>query len=237
MRRCRRPRNSSMSRRERQKRRRRSRSHPVTKVMLIGAVLARLRDRAGRAAAVGWVVAVADNGPNLTRSSSHAPRTADPDLRGRRKLARLRALRHRLQRHPAREDPQRAARGHDRDRGPPLLPARRARLPGHPARRCQGPVQRPRLAAGRLDADDAARRQQVHAGEDRRYPQPEVQDHPGQARPAAGEQAQQVLDPLQLPVRRSVRNGRRVRPRSASAPPRRCSSTSRSGSSPCPSSR
>jgi len=62
-----------MSRRERQKRRRRSRSHPVTKVMLIGAVLAVCGIALGAAAAVGWVVAVADNGPNLTELKGRAP--------------------------------------------------------------------------------------------------------------------------------------------------------------------
>src|SRR6476659_5545996 len=66
-------RTSSMSRRERQKRRRRSRSHPVTKVMLIGAVLAVCGIAVGAAAAVGWVVAVADNGPNLTELKARTP--------------------------------------------------------------------------------------------------------------------------------------------------------------------
>src|SRR6476646_4739149 len=64
-------RNSSMSRRERQKRRRRSR--PVTKVMLIGAVLAVCGIALGAAAAVGWVVATADNGPNLTELKGRSP--------------------------------------------------------------------------------------------------------------------------------------------------------------------
>ncbi|MGZ4218842.1 MAG: transglycosylase domain-containing protein [Solirubrobacteraceae bacterium] len=62
-----------MSRRERQKRRRRSRSHPVTKVMLVGAVLAVCGIALGAAAAVGWVVAVADNGPNLTELKARTP--------------------------------------------------------------------------------------------------------------------------------------------------------------------
>src|SRR5690242_4331234 len=62
-----------MSRRERQKRRRRSRSHPVTKVMLVGAVLAVCGIALGAAAAVGWVVATADNGPNLTELKGRAP--------------------------------------------------------------------------------------------------------------------------------------------------------------------
>src|SRR6201995_828845 len=62
-----------MSRRERQKRRRRSRRHPVTKVMLIGAVPAVCGIALGAAAAVGWVVATADNGPNLTELKGRSP--------------------------------------------------------------------------------------------------------------------------------------------------------------------
>jgi penicillin-binding protein 1A len=64
-----------MSRRERQKRRRRSRSHPVTKVMLVGGVLAVCAIALAAATAVGWVVTVADNGPNLSELKPRNPHT------------------------------------------------------------------------------------------------------------------------------------------------------------------
>ncbi|HEX4672209.1 MAG TPA: biosynthetic peptidoglycan transglycosylase, partial [Solirubrobacteraceae bacterium] len=64
-----------MSRRERQKRRRRSRSHPVTKVMLVGGVLGVCAIALAAASAVGWVVAVADNGPNLSELKPRNPHT------------------------------------------------------------------------------------------------------------------------------------------------------------------
>jgi penicillin-binding protein 1A len=64
-----------MSRRERQKRRRRSRGHPVTKILLVGAVLGVCAVVLGAMAAVGWVVAVADNGPNLSQLKARTPHT------------------------------------------------------------------------------------------------------------------------------------------------------------------
>jgi penicillin-binding protein 1A len=64
-----------MSRRERQKRRRRSRGHPVTKILLVGGVLGVCAVVLGAMAAVGWVVAVADNGPNLSQLKPRTPHT------------------------------------------------------------------------------------------------------------------------------------------------------------------
>ena len=62
-----------MSRRERQKRRRRSRGHPVTRVLMVGSVLAVCGAVLAVLAGVGWVVAVADSGPNLTELRAAAP--------------------------------------------------------------------------------------------------------------------------------------------------------------------
>jgi penicillin-binding protein 1A len=62
-----------MSRRERQKRRRRSRGHPVTRVLMVGAVLAVCGAVLAVLAGIGWVVAVADNGPNLSELKGRTP--------------------------------------------------------------------------------------------------------------------------------------------------------------------
>src|SRR5690348_1573928 len=64
-----------MSRRERQKRRRRSRGHPVTRVLMVGSVLAVCGAVLAVLAGVGWVVAVADNGPNLKELKPRNPHT------------------------------------------------------------------------------------------------------------------------------------------------------------------
>jgi penicillin-binding protein 1A len=62
-----------MSRRERQKRRRRTRGHPVTRMLMVGAVLGVCGVVLGVLAGVGWVVAVADSGPNLSELKGRAP--------------------------------------------------------------------------------------------------------------------------------------------------------------------
>ena len=66
-------------------------------------------------------------------------------------------------------------------------------------------------------------------------PRPQVQDHPGQARRAARQEAprprREELDPRSVPERRPVRHRRRPDRDRASAPARRCSSTSPCGSS------
>ena len=107
------------------------------------------------------------------------------------------------------EIPQAAQAGDDRDRGPPLLPARRARLPGHRPRGDQGRLQRRRRLQGASTltmqlVDNVYLPSQLQV-----QPRPQVQDRPGQARRAARGQALQELDPQQVPQRRAVRDRRR----------------------------
>ncbi len=71
------------------------------------------------------------------------------------------------------------------------------------------PVQRRERAAGRLDADAAAGRESP-TRRSRLTVTPQVQDHPGQARRAAGQAPQQGLDPQQLSERRRLRDRRRA---------------------------
>ena len=105
------------------------------------------------------------------------------------------------------QQPQAAAPGDRRDRGPPLLPARRRRLRGPAARRDQGRARR-RRHPGRLDADDAAGDQRLPARQHQGHAQPQVQDRPGQARHRARGQRTQGLDPHPVPQRRSLRDRR-----------------------------
>ena len=154
-----------MSRRERHKRRTRHRGHPVRKVIVMFCVLAVCGIAVGALAAVGWVVAVADSAPNLAQLKPRSPHPLVRGLRVRRHAARLHPFGHRSYVNVVRQPDPAHAQGRDGgDRGPPLLAARGARLPGHPPRRDQGRVRQRQLPAGRLDADDAARRQHVHAG-------------------------------------------------------------------------
>jgi penicillin-binding protein 1A len=64
-----------MSRRERQRRRRHNRGHPVGKVLLISGMLSICAVAIAALLAVGWVVATADSGPNL---SQLPPQHANP---------------------------------------------------------------------------------------------------------------------------------------------------------------
>ena len=64
-----------MTRRERQRRRRHNRGHPVGRVLLMTAILTICAVAIAALLAVGWVVAVADSGPNL---SSLTARHANP---------------------------------------------------------------------------------------------------------------------------------------------------------------
>ena len=182
-----------MSRRERQRRRKRK-SHPVVRVLVVvGLELS--PQPCGRLGVVGWVTATANSAPNLNHLKPHVrdrcpsctPPTASPWATSRPSCS---APTYRRQR-----DPTAAPTGDGRDRGPALLPARRGRLRGAPARGRQGRTGRRRDLAGRLDADDAARRQRLSAREHRQPPRPPLQDHPGQARQRAGGQGVQELDP------------------------------------------
>ncbi len=118
-----------------------------------------------------------------------------------------------------------AAPGDRRDRGPPLLPARRRRLRGLAARCDQRRAPR-RRHPGRLDSDDAAGDQRLPPRQHQGHAQPQVQDRPGEARDRARGQAEQALDPDPVPERRSLRDRRTTRQRSGLRRPRRCSSTS-----------
>ena len=111
------------------------------------------------------------------------------------------ARRHR----PRREPRERALEGHRadhaqrhrRDRGPPLLGARRARLARHRAR---GAQQRPRGRhhAGRLDAHAAAREEPLPAARGQQ-PLDQPQDRRGLDRRAAAGQVHEGRDPHGLP--------------------------------------
>ena len=88
----------------------------------------------------------------------------------RRELVRLRRQRLAARRDPGRAQPHAGRalarqpvdeQGDGRDRGPPLLRARRRRLRGHRARGLEGPQRRPRRP-GRLDDHAAARPQPLH---------------------------------------------------------------------------
>ena len=157
-------------------------------------------------ALVGWVVSVADSAPNLTQLK--------PQVQGQ--LSQVFAangqslgyIQSDNLRTPvtSRQIPADPPRGDGRDRGPPLLPARRARLHRHHPRGIQGPVQRGRRAPGRLDADDAAGPQPVSAARD---PEPALQDRSGEARRAAVQAPRSRVDPVQLSQRRPVRDRRR----------------------------
>ncbi len=156
--------------------------------------------------AVGWVVATADSAPNLSQLNPQPRESSDRDLRVRRDAARLRAHEHGVRVRRPEPDPQAARGGDGRDRGPALLPARGARLPGDRPRRRQGPARRRQRAAGRLDADDAARQQHVHPAGLPPASRPQVQDRAGQAGRAARVQAPEVVDPRLVPERRPVRH-------------------------------
>ena len=161
----------TMSRRERQRRRRKSRGFPLGRVIGVGVLLVVCAVAIGAAAAAGWVLNVAHSAPNLSKKPTINPGSPSqvfasdgsslgyiysPDVSVKLTL---------------RDVPKRGAPGDDRDRGPPLLPARRARLRGHHPRRDQGHRARLDRAAGRLDADRAGRRQRVPAQEHRQGPQ------------------------------------------------------------------
>ncbi len=64
-----------MNRRERQRRRQRQRSHPVKRVLLMGVLLVVCTIAIGGAAAVGWVVSVADSAPNIRQLKPRVPGT------------------------------------------------------------------------------------------------------------------------------------------------------------------
>ena len=176
-----------------------------------GAVLAVL-------AGVGWVVAVADSGPNLTELKGRSPHpltqifAADGSSLGYvHSDTSTTASRNR--------DPDAAQAGDGRDRGPALLPARRARLPGHPARRGQGH----RHGRDSLQGASTLTMQLV----DNMYmpakiaasAQPQVQDHPGQARRAA-RAAQHARTGSSTTTSTTCPTGPSAgRPRSGSAPP------------------
>ena len=197
-----------MSRRERQKRRRRSRSHPVTKVLLVGAVLAVCGIALGAAAAVGWVVAVADNGPNLTELKARNPHpltqifAADGSSLGYvHSDTVFNPSRHR-------GSPSCCARPRSRSRTAASTSTARSTTRAS----CAPAVKD--LFSGR-DSLQGASTLTMQLVDNKYMPakiaanaQPEVQDHPGQARRAAREQARQVLDPRQLPQRRPLRDGR-----------------------------
>ena len=145
-------------------------------------------------------------GPEPESAPPQEGQSSDRDLRVRRDTARLRAHQHRVRVRGLEQDPHAAAAGDGGDRGPALLPARGARLPGHRPREREGPARRRQCAARRLHADDAARQQHVHPRELPRASRPQVQDRSGQAGRAARVQALQAMDSRFLPERGPVRH-------------------------------
>ncbi len=125
---------------------------------------------------------------------------------GRRRLAA--GLHPGLRAAPARRGqrvPEAAQGRHGRDRGPPLLPARRHRLRGrHPRRRAE--PRQPEDRAGRLDDHDAARPQPLHL---QRAHVP-AQDPRGQGRAGDRGAALQAVDPRQVPQHGALRHGGRA---------------------------
>ena len=224
-----------MSRRDRQRRRRRHRAHPVQRTFLIGTLLVISGVAIAALLGVGWVVATADSAPNLSQLT---PRHANPPTEifaGDGSLlgyVRTDTISNYVALEP---DPQAPPAGDGRDRGPAFLPARRARLPGDPSRRRQGPVRRAQLPAGRVDADDAARRQLVPRRHGlRQHPQPEVQDHLRPSWPSSS-RASTARTGSSRATSTTCRTGPPTASRrSASVPRRSCSSTGRCGSSTSP---
>ena len=96
-----------------------------------------------------------------------------------------------------------AAEGDDRDRGPPLLAARRRRLRRHRAGRLAGPHRR-QGRPGRLDDHAAARPQPLH----RPGADVHAQDQGGVPGDQAREQVAEAEDPQRVPQHRLLRQSR-----------------------------
>ena len=131
----------------------------------------------------------------------------------RRQLVHLRRRRLSARLDPGREEPSAREPGGDepvdgqgdgRDRGPPLLPARRHRLPGHCPRRRQG---HPGGASGRGRLDDhaAARPQPLHQAQ---RADPAAEGRRGMPRRQAEQAPLAELDPRELHEHRLLREPR-----------------------------
>ena len=165
-------------------------------------------------AGVGWVVAVADSGPNLTSSSRRSPHPPTQIFAADGSSLGYVALRHVHNHVAGNADPAAAqARRRSRSRTGASTSTARSTTRASCAPAIKDLFNGGDCAAGRLDADHAAGRQHVPAGTSiASQPRPEVQDHPGQARRAARGQALQELDPRQLPQRRARTGPSAARP-------------------------
>ena len=202
-----------MSRRARQLRRRRSQTGPARAVfVLLGvavatAIIAVARRR--RLHRQRRRVGARHRGAEAGRPGRHVGR-----LRRRRQDAPgLHPGRHAAHARPRRRDAPVRPRRDRRDRGPPLLQARRRRLRGHRPRGDQERVER-RDRPGRLDADDAARPQPLQREpRAQRHRRVQAQDPRGEARLRARgpppRAPRQALDPHAVPEQRAVRHRRR----------------------------
>ena len=130
--------------------------------------------------------------------------------------------------------PRRPQAGHGRDRGRALLQAQGRRLRGHHPRRGQERDRQGQDGPGRLDPDDAARAPALHAGRHPRRPgRLPAQDQGGQARARPRSPVLEEVGRRQVSELGALRHRPAASPRSAPAPRRGCTSTSRSPSSRC----
>ncbi len=198
-----------MSRRARQIRRRRSQRGPARAIFVVVGLIAGTVLLAG-AAGVGYIVSARQLGAESLEAEAGQPGSDLGRLRRRRDPPGLHPGGHAAHADPVLVHAGQRAQRDGRDRGPPLLQARRRRLRGRRARGDQERLQR-QDRPGWLDADDAADPQPLPG---RPLAHAEAQDPRGEARlrprGQASGPARQGVDPHPVPEQRPLRHGRRA---------------------------
>ena len=211
-----------MSRRQRAKRRQRQQGAKGAKIVGLGIGVVLAVAAIGACAGIGYIISIAQSVPDIdTLKPVDKGAVSEIFASDGSRLGFIESdeLRTPIE---GRDHPQARQAGDRRDRGPPLLRARRRRLPGHRSRRDRQRPQR-QDRAGRLDDHHAARPQPRLRLDRAHLP---AQDQGGQARRGARERALEGVDPRRVPQQRPVRHRRRAlgdRHRGGVA---RCSSTS-----------